>query len=174
MPALRISVKNSRELQGTIAALKTMPAEISKWIRQVTKAEMQPEWQRGVVEHARTRLDHRVLADTARMSVSNQNVSLKSASVGKSLSGGLQPKLDYGAIEFGTDREQTSTYTATSRKGKRYTVHNRHTRHQLPPRVRNGRVVYPTASDLIPRLASLWVQTTVRTFYEVWEKAAGK
>jgi hypothetical protein len=173
MPALRISVKNSRELQGTIAALKTMPAELSKWIRQVTKAEMQPEWKRGLAEHARTRLDHRVLVDTARMAVSNQNVSLKSASVGRSLSGGLQPKVDYAAVEFGVDRSAVTTYEATSRKGKRYKV-TRHTRRQLPPRIRNGRVVYPTASDLIPRLASLWVQTTVKTFYQVWEKAAGK
>lgn len=173
MPAMRISVKNSRELQGTIAALKTMPREISKWIRSETKAEMQPEWQKGVDEHARTRLDSLVLANTARMTVSNQNVSLKSASVGKSLSGGLSPKRDYAAFEFGTDREQVTTYTSRSRKGKSYKM-TRHTRHQLPPRVRNGRVVYPTAADLIPRLASLWVRTTVRTFYEVWEKAAGK
>lgn len=170
-PALRISVKDSSELQGTIAALKLMSAELSKYIRKFTQSEMAPEWQKGLAEHASTMVDHRMLVDTARVSVSSQNVMLKSATVGRSLSGGLSPKADYAAIEFGADRNAVTTYTAHSRKGKAYKV-TRHTRRQLPPRYRNGRVVYPTAADLIPRIASLWVQTTVRTFYELLDRAA--
>lgn len=167
---MRISVTNSRELQGVIAAMKTMDRETAKAIRKYTKPELQAEWQQAVREHASTPLDHAVLADTARLSISDQNVTLKSASVGRSLAGGLSPKADYAAVEFGADRSKVETYTATSRKGKAYRV-TRHTRRQLPPIVAKGRVVYPAAADIIPRIASLWVQTVVRTFYETIERA---
>jgi hypothetical protein len=54
--------------------------------------------------------------------------------------------------------------------GRAYTVRNRRTQRQYQPRDRRGRVVMPAAAKVIPRLASLWVQTTVRTFYEAIEK----
>lgn len=167
---MRISVSESRVLQALIAAMKTMDRETAKNIRRFTKSEMDPAWRQAVAEHARTSLDHAVLASTARLAVSDQNVTLKSASVGRSLSGGLSPKADFAAVEFGVNRDKTATYTATSRKGKPFKV-TRHTQRQMPPRVRKGRVVYPAAADIIPRLASLWVQTVVRTFHEQLEKA---
>lgn len=171
MAMLKISVLNSKELQATILALKTMDKTVSANIRRYTKLIGQPEWQKGLREHALSRVQIRTLADTGRVAVSNQNVSLKSATVGRSLSGGLNPKEDWAAFEFGADRGNAAkrTYDATSRKGKRYTV-TRNTRRQLPPRSRSGWVVFPTARELIPRFASLWYQTTIRTLYETFER----
>jgi hypothetical protein len=129
---------------------------------------IQPEWQKAVTEQAMTRPEVRVLANTARAAVSDQNVTLTSATVGKSLAGGAKPSEIYHSVEFGADRTYARTYTATSTKGKAYRLRRR-TRSQFRPRNMKGYVVYPAAAHIIPRLASLWVQTTVRTFYDVLE-----
>jgi hypothetical protein len=166
---LRISVFASSELRAVILGLKQLDREVKKQIRQQTKVAASEMWTQSVREHAVTRLEQRVLADTARVRVSDQNVTLSSASVGRSLKGGLKPSDDFAAVEFGADRSKTTTYAATSRRGRRFTVHNRHTRHQLRNRNRKGFAVYPAAADDIPRLASLWVQTIVRALHEALE-----
>lgn len=166
---LKISTRDSRELRATVQALKLMPRELQGNIRKYTQSELVPEWQKGLSARAGTALERQVIASTARVSVSNQNVTLKAATVGRALAGGLQPKEDYAAVEFGANRSETTTYRSRSRKGKRYSV-TRHTRRQLRSPRRGGYVAYPTAADLIPRFARLWVQTTVRTFYEAIER----
>ena len=168
---LKISANSSKELRATVQALKLVPRDLQRNIRKYTQSEMVPEWHKGLAEHAVSRSQHRVLVDTARVSVSNQNVMLKSATVGRSLAGGLSPKDSWAAFEFGANRgdQAKTTYTSRSRKGRSFKV-TRNTRRQLPPRSRTGWVVYPTAKALIPRFASLWVQTTYRTIAEALER----
>lgn len=166
---LKVSTRDSDELRATVQALKLMDRTIAGNIRKYTKSELAPEWQKGLNARAGTALERQVLANTARVSVSNQNVMLKSATVGRTLAGGLSPKEDYAAVEFGADRSSTSTYRTRSRKGKPYTA-TRHTRRPFKSPRRGGYVVYPTAGEMIPRFASLWVQITVRLFYEAFER----
>jgi hypothetical protein len=168
--SLRISVWSSKEIQATILALKGMEREIAKQVRAATKAMIQPEWQKAVAEHSNTRLEGRALVQTARASVSDQNVSLQSAAIGRKLSGGYTPSQLAHSAEFGADRSFRRSYEARSSKGKTYTVRNRRTRAQFAERNLKGRVVYPAAAQVIPRLASLWIQTTIRTFYELIER----
>lgn len=162
---LRISVYTSRELMAVIARMKTLDRDVRKQIRQETKAIIDPEWRRAVAEQASTPLEQRVLAQTARIAVSDQNVTLKSASVGRRLSGGLLPSESYYAAEFGAAQDQYRKYETTSRSGHRYAVRRR-TTNQLRPRKKSGYVVYPAAANIIPRLAALWTQTWVRGFHE--------
>lgn len=144
---MRISVFNSKELQGTILLLKGADREIAKAIRQQTKRVIAPVWQEAVRGETRNALQVRVLSNTARVSVSDQNVTLSAAAIGRPLAGGGTPsELAVGA-EFGS---------------KKYK--------QFGTRVKKGRVVYPAAAHVIPRLASLWVQTTIRRFYELIER----
>lgn len=166
---MRISVLNSRELQGTILLLKRVDKDIAREIRKRSKDVIAPEWSRAVAENVTRRVEGRVLADTARVAVSNQNVTLKSASVGRKLSGGLDIKKQWQVIEFGGRSNDKRTYDATSQKGRRYQV-TRNTTRQLRQSNRKGYVVYPAAARIIPRIASLWVQTTVRTFMETLER----
>lgn len=169
---MRISVFASKELQAVLLAMRSLEKDLAKQLRQQTKAVVGPEWTKAVRENAQTRLEQRVLADTARVAVSNQNVTLKSAGVGKRLSGGLLPKESAYAVEFGADRFQPGqgrTYGSTSIKGKKFTVHNRNTVGQLRPRNKKGYVVYPAIADVIPKIASLWVQTIMRGLHEAFE-----
>lgn len=162
---LRISVFDSKILQATILAIRAANKDLQGEIRRFTKSELAPEWQAGLASRASTALESRVLVDTARVTVSNQNITLKSASVGKSLSGGLQPKLDYAPVAFGADPAKVAAYETHSKRGKPYRV-TRHTQRQFKPAIKSGYVVYPTAANIIPRLASLWVQTAIRTIMD--------
>lgn len=164
---MRITVFGSKELQSVILALRPLDRDTKREIRKHTKTMATPEWEQALNENASTRLEHRVLAQTGRVRVSDQNVMLTSATVGRALSGGLQPKRDAAAVEFGADDERV-TYEATSRTGRRFKV-TRNTRAQLRPRKRTGYVVYQAAADIIPRIASLWIQTAARTIYDKLE-----
>lgn len=165
----RISVFASSELRTLLAALKQVPKDVQKNVRQYTKADAQPIWQDEVRSRARTALDQRVLGSTARAAVSNQNVTLQSARIGRSLQGGAKPSQIAAGVEFGANGNERTTYMSTSRRGKRYPV-TRHTKRQLPSRNTNGRVVFPSARKAIPRLASLWVQTAARTLLDAFDK----
>lgn len=169
MPLLRISVYSSRELQGLIARLRTVDRETRKAIRQATRGVALPIWQESLRSHATTRLEVRTLVDTGRVKVSDQNVTLTSATIGRRLSGGLAPKKDFHLVEFGSvDRDAYRPYSATSRKGRTFPV-KRRTQRMFKARNTKGYVVYPAAADAIPRLASLWAQTAVRTLHELIE-----
>lgn len=165
---LRISAYSSRQLQAIIVAGKQAPRELQKRLRTETKAVVDPVWRKAVTEHASTRLEQRVLGQTARVAVSNQNVTLKAAVVGKKLSGGLNPKTQYHAAEFGAEQGRFNTYSARSKRGHRFDVRRR-TTNQLRPLKRTGYVVYPAAADVIPRIASLWFQTAARQLHEIFE-----
>lgn len=173
---VRISVWNSRELLATILAIRQAPKEIQKQIRQQTKTITSEEWKRAMGEQASTvnaaRVTSRVLVQTARVAVSNQNIRLSSATVGRRLKGGLEPKVHYYALEYGAEGKRT-TYEATSRRGKKFTVHQRRTTQQLPPRRKAGWVFGPAVADMVPRIAALWVQTTVRVIAEAFEGKRG-
>lgn len=170
---LRIDAHASRELQAVLLAVRRAPKEIQAQIRKQTKAIALPEWQQAMAESSQilSRAQHLVLVKTARVSVSNQNIRLSSATVGKALSGGLKPSEGYAAFEFGTDRraDRVNTYRAHSRKGKEYWVHKRHTTRQLPFLNKTGHAFYPAVARMIPRIASLWAQTTVRVLMEAFE-----
>ncbi|QCQ16987.1 hypothetical protein [Microbacterium sp. RG1] len=142
---MRLDAKASPELLAAIYAIRSLDKTIAKMIRQQTKRVAAPETTKAMAERADTRLEHRVMVNTAVVSVSNQNVRIQSARKGRPLKGGLDPKTDWYAVEFG---------------GKA---------HQLKPRNKRGYVFYPAAREMIPRLARLWIETTVRTIATAFE-----
>jgi hypothetical protein len=165
----RISVLVSDELRTLLSALRTVPKDVQGQIRKFTKADAQPIWQGEVRSRVQTTVDERLFGKTARVRVSNQNVNLEAARIGKSLSGGAKPSDIAAAYEFGRNGDPRTTYTTTSRKGKRYSA-TRHTKRQLTTRNTNGRVVFPSTRNSIPRFASLWFQTAARTLYDAFDQ----
>jgi hypothetical protein len=108
-----------------------------------------------------------VIVDTAVVSVSNQNIRVQSAGRGRPLSGGLDPKIHYSPVEFGA-HAKGKTYSRTSPKGKRHSV-TRVMGTQFKPFRKKGYVFWPAAEEMTPRIASLYVQTVVRTIAEALE-----
>lgn len=158
---VRLDVLKSRELLATIYALRAIDSTLQKMVRVHTKKMAEPEWKKALAERADTRLEHRVIVDTSVVSVSNQNVRIQSAGKGRPLSGGLNPKVNYPPVEFGA-HAKGKTYERRSKKGGTHRV-TRVINTQFKPFNGRGYVFWPAAREMVPRLASLWVQTTVKT-----------
>lgn len=170
---LTIDVRGDSRLKAAASALGMLDRNAQTEVGLYLKSEMSPSWQPAVQSRARTAIDTAVLANTAEMTASGMRASLKSANRGGKLSGGFpitqHNPYGYATVEFGTgDREKVKEYT-TRRHGRAITV-RRHTARQMPPRIAKGRVVYPAASKFVPRVASLMVQTIIRTFHECFEE----
>ncbi|MGO8608792.1 hypothetical protein ACC848_38115, partial [Rhizobium johnstonii] len=100
------------------------------------------------------------------VSVSNSQVMMKAAAVGKVGRGKTPADRLKGMAEFGVS--PAKQIKQRSRKGKVYT---RRVGNGFPAPRRKGHVFFPTTQDATPRLASLWMQTAARTVAEVFEKA---
>ena len=159
---MRLDIRGSQELQDVARAIQSSEKEVRSAIRAFTKARLTTPWLQEIAAEADTTLERRVISSTATVAVSDQNIRIQSASKGRRLSGGLQPKVDYGPVEFGAGHKKRS-YT---RKGHRVT---RNTTAQFRGKRRQGYVFYPAAREMIPRLASLWVQTVVKTYADIFE-----
>lgn len=163
----RISLLVSHDMRVLVEAVRGMDAEVRKQIRAHTKAQATPLWKSEIAQHTGTRLQNRVLVDSARISVTDQNVMVKSAQVGK-LSSGIPVTQLAGPAEFGAATSKTVSQSSGRGPGKRYT---RRMGDAFGRPTRKGKVFFPAAHESIPRLASLWVQTAYRTVAETFEKA---
>lgn len=160
----RISLLVSRDLQALVQAAGSLDREVRARLRAHTKAEATPIWQDEITHRTGTRLQTRVLVDSARVAVSDTNITLKSAQVGKLKTGTPRPALA-GASEFGANPNRK--VTQRSRKG---TVYSRRLGNAFGGPRRKGNVFHPAFRDAVPRVASLWMQTTLRTIAETFEK----
>lgn len=160
----RISLLVDSPLRDLAIAYRAIPKELRKQINTHTKNAAQPIWKGETAERATTRTQQRVLVSSARVGVTNRNVFLRSASVGK-LSTGTPVDRLASAAEFG--RPDAAPVSSKSKHGKAY---RRRTGSQFGPRERKGKVVFPAAAASISRFAALWIQTTVRTLHEAGEK----
>jgi hypothetical protein len=164
----QVSVLNSPHLKATVFALKAVDKTVRAEVRKQTKAVAGPAWTKAMASEASTVMQTRVLVNTARINVSDQNIRVRSASSKrKVLSGGMVPYDSGRAVEFGGNRNKVTTYR--SRRGAtRFNV-TRHTARQMPRARRQGYVFYPAAAEMVPRILALWTQTTVRVIAEAME-----
>jgi len=163
---MRISVFESPQLQATMLALRGMDRELAAQIRKATKTVTVNEWRAALAPHATTPLEKTVLVGSARVAVTNKNVSLKSGQLAKKLSSGAPLYSLTRGTEFGSTPRQITTSSST---GKSY---KRSTGAPFRARKQTGYVAYPAAADVIPRIAALWVATVVRTFHEALDEGA--
>lgn len=159
----RISVLVSKELMTLVQALDGADAELKKQIGKHTRIVVGPVWKESVLGLVTTRLQTRVLGNTANVGVTAQSVFLRSARTGQLRRGVPASSLAH-AVEFGAKREE---YRAV--RGKNGTYQRRTKRQFMLPRSR-GYVVYPAARSVIPRILALWTHTAYRTIHEVLEK----
>jgi hypothetical protein len=165
-----LSVRDSRELQASVLALKAADRELRSTISKATVQVGNQIWQPLVTAHATTHLDTRMLAVGARVKGGNPPVAMAANSrraLGRTKR--LVPADRWPAFEFGANRESYSRYTRRSANGGTHTVARR-TMKGLPPRNRKGRVVYPAFARAAPRMVSLWVQTIVKAYNDAAER----
>ncbi|MCC2032196.1 hypothetical protein [Microbacterium allomyrinae] len=159
----RISLLVSRDLSTLIQAAQSLDREVAAQNRRHTRANVEPMWREEITHRTGTRLQTRVLVDTARVSVTDTNVTLKSAHISKVH--GTPADLLKGGAEFGANENKVIT---VKRKGRTY---RRRLGNAFGGPRRAGNVFHPAAYAFIPRASSLWMQTTYRTVAETFEKA---
>lgn len=173
---LYVSALASREIRALLLALKQAEPEIRKEVNNRSKLEVTSIWKQAIAEEASSsfgrtqRARVKVIANTAKASVGTKGVRLSAATTGRPLSGGLNGKTQWQALEFGAT-ESVRTIRSTSKLGKSYTT-TRNVHAQLDPRNKKGYLFYPAAKESVPRILSLWVQTAVKTLAEVVERKA--
>lgn len=144
-----VSVRQSAHLRATVLALKAAPKEIRGDVRRETRAVAAPQWKAELTRMARWEQQSRMLANTARITVSDQSVRVRSAgSKRKVLSGGATPYEEGKGWEFGSSKT----------RGR-----------QMPAPRRRGYVFYPTLARMAPRIIALWVETAVRVVHNSLE-----
>lgn len=153
---MRLDVRRSRALSAVVAVLATVPNEVAKENRQRSKAVIVPEWKKGLAEAAPAQVFFQRLVNPSTVYVTDRGVKLIAGSNGA--------KMFPRETEFGAYREDYKTYS--TRRGEV----TRRTQRQFWHYQSKGRVVIPTVSQMIPRIAALWVQTTVRTVAELIER----
>lgn len=154
---MRLDVRRSPELRAVIQALAVVPREVAKETRARSKSVIGPEWRKGLSERAPAAIFHRRLVNPSTVYVTDRGVRL--------VAGSNKAKGFPRETEFGAYREDYKTYSTKRGKVTRRT--QRQFWHFQP----QGRVVIPTVSDMIPRIAALWVQTATRTIFDLIEKA---
>lgn len=159
-----ISLLIESPLSTLIQAMSGLDKEVRTQIGRHTKAAAQPIWAESTRSQVSTRLQTR-LADSARVGVTTRNVFLRVGGTGKI--GAVPLSTLARAIEHGA--APNTIVNTKSRKGTPYK--RRMGAGFRLPRTR-GYVAYPASSEAIPRIASLWVQTAVRTVHEAVEKVS--
>lgn len=166
-----LDVRDSRELQAVVLAIKAANRGLRGEIAKRTRDELNPMWKGVIADHlmGRDHLTTRLLTGI-RVKAGNPAQALAAQSrraVGKSKR--LLPSRDYYIGEFGVDRSQRTTYQRRNRKGGGAHKVTRRVNVGKPRRIPEGRVVYPAFAEVGPRMVSLWVQTVVRTYHDAAE-----
>ena len=166
-----LRVGDDARLDSVVFGLKLVERETRNRINRETRASLKPIWTTELDKQlAGTRTFTSRLLAGRRVAAGNPPVLYAATSrrgVGKSKR--LNPNDDSYLAEFGGYSTRYSRYQRRSPNGGSHTVERR-TMLGLPPRINRGRVVYPAAAETAPRLASLWVQTFVRSIYEAVEE----
>lgn len=162
---MRISVFESSELRAAIVTMKGLDRDIAAAVRKHVRGAILPIWRTELAQHSTTKLENRVLVDSARVAVTDKQVTLKSAALAKKLSGGGVVNQLGPAVEFGAD--QNKAKPVTNAKG---TTYKRRTGRAFLKRKRAGHVAWPAVADSVPRIAAVWVGTIMRQVHETFEK----
>ena len=162
-----LSVDGNDELRAVALGMKLIERDVKNAVNRATRAELKPIWQTELdASMAGTNSFTSRLLKGSRVSPGNPPTLYAATSkrgIGKSKR--LNPAEHYYLAEFGGRDSLYRRYTRKSDNGGSHQV-KRRTNTGLPLPFSKGRVVYPAASQAIPRLASLWVQVFVRTVYE--------
>ncbi len=161
-----ISLLIDSPLRDLALAMRAVPTDIKREISKQTKSAARPIWSQETRERAATRIQQRVLVNSADVSVTARNVTFKAGSKGR-LSSGVEVSRLARSAEFGMNPGKE--IASKSKKGTPYT---RAAGGTFGPNRRAGNVAYPAARGAIPRVASLWVQTARRTIHEAIEEVS--
>lgn len=167
---LQVDVTASRELRAMIVGLRLLGPEFSKEFRKLVRLKMQPEWKQALVQSRPNRLERHVLVDTARVSMTDRAIRLKSGTVGKLSKGSSNAEIAR-AVEFGQAASFRSRYKRRNESNPGTHTVVRRTAVPVAPRAPKGKVVYPALERFVPEAAAMAADTFADTVQRAIENA---
>ena len=165
--------RSRAQVRAASRAFRALPPDLKNEIRKAQRSEIGPIWKGEMSEavagaDARQGMQARVFGAGARVKA-GLPATLIAGGSSRAMRGGASPSDLARPFEFGTGRREKYTrYTRRSRSGGSHTV-TRRTSRQLPLVRRVGYVVYPAASQTIPRLIGTWVRSITDRIYQAVE-----
>lgn len=151
------------ELRAAVLAMKRADSTVRRDTAGRMRQTMNPIWRSELAANltGADPLESRMLTTGARIAGGNPPQLITASSRRKVGSGGgLVPDRDWHGWEYGSRGNKTST---VARKG---TTYRRVTTRHLPTRTGTGRVIGPTVSGILPRIAAFWTQSVIRAFMD--------
>ena len=149
------------EVRAAQRAFRALPKDLKNELRKAQRSTLAPIWRQEMAAAvpraaARAGMAREVFSAGTRVKA-GLPLYLVAGGSNRRMTGGATPSDLARPYEFGTRRRENLTrYPRTSPQGRRHTA-TRHTSRQLPLTRRSGYVVYPAASQTIPRLIGKWV-----------------
>lgn len=157
-------------LERVAAANRAVPDVLRRRMTDAGQAIIVPAWREELRDRGRS-MQKRLIIPGSFATAGFGGFTLVAGVSGERLSGGGSASELARPFEFGTSRPTKATYTATSRRGKKYTV-SRVTTNQIPRRASKGWVAYPAGSAVIKRAVNLWVEVVVKVLADAAEGKA--
>lgn len=134
-----IDVRQSRELQAIVLAFRDAESRIRNGMRRAARREANATWRPALQARPATLHQQRVLVAGAAATVrADGSLELRAATRGRALRGGLVPRDRWFGAEFGAHRFR-----------------------QFGRRVKVGKVVYPAAREVGPKVVAAYVNGAV-------------
>ena len=156
---VKLDVRQSRELQATILALKTATAQIRKDINKEAKNKIRPLWQQELNARARGRMEQKLIVEKNNASATQTNVKVQAAR-GFDLSGGLDPETGWPGAEFGA-RSRRVEQGDVSKRSRRPYPRSQWINRQFRGRQAYGVIAFDAASATMTQIVGIWVRTVV-------------
>ncbi|QMU97979.1 hypothetical protein FVO59_12785 [Microbacterium esteraromaticum] len=160
-----LDVRDSRELQATILALRGAQRSIRLDINKESRSRIRPLWQQALNARTHDEMTRRIIVPGARATATDRGVTMHAATSRRPLSGGLVPAFEWAGAEFGA-RSRRVEVTQRSRAGRSYRrplIINR----QFRGRQQDGMVAFDAASEVGTKLVAMWVHTVVDKLNEI-------
>lgn len=152
-------------LRASVLAVKAATRDIRTDINRNMRGTMNPVWRNRVTAGAHGGMEARMLTPGTRIAAGNPP-ALVAASGNRRIGRGLSANRHAAGWEFGAS-DGVRSQSSGRGPNKTYT---RHVMRHLPARNRKGRVVYPAAAEVLPRIASFWAQSVIRAFMDAVEE----
>lgn len=148
-------IRKSRELQAVVLLLKSASTPVRREMRAGARRELNALWQPELARRATTRLQERTIVRGARSKVQSDTFTMVAATSKRFLSGGLDPSTQWPGVEFGaTPRTVEVTVKGRTRKQR--------INAGFGARTRRGKVAYPAAREIGPRIVAAWVNGLIK------------
>lgn len=153
-------------LRASVLAVKAATRDIRSDISRRMRGTMNPVWRDRVTAGAHGGMEARMLTVGTRIAAGNPPALVAASGNRKIGRGDLTANANAAGWEFGAN-DTTRRQRSGRGPNKTYT---RHVMRHLPARNPKGRVVYPAAAEVLPRIASFWTQSVIRAFLDAVEE----